>query len=74
MSEFVCAWFESSQKWIVLFPDGSIIDGEFGSIGYAVLAAQERLGGTEAYFECEEATGTLYRYVKVSQTDIEGAA
>ena len=64
MDEFVCVWFEASQRWIVIFPNGEIIDREFPAIGYAVNAALEKIGAAEADFVCEEDTGNFYRYMR----------
>ncbi|AHJ10707.1 hypothetical protein P106B_24 [Rhizobium phage vB_RglS_P106B] len=64
MNEFCCIWFEQTQRWIVLFPSGEIIDVEFPAIGYAVNAALERIGASESDFDCEEDTGMFYRYVR----------
>ena len=64
MNEFVCVWFEASQRWIVMFPDGEIIDREFGAIGYATNAALDRIGVAEAEFDSVEDTGMFYRFVR----------
>ena len=61
MKEFVCVWFETSQRWVVMFPNGEIIDREFPAIGYATNAAYEHMGDV-AEFECTEDTGQFYRF------------
>lgn len=61
MKEFCCVWFESTQRWVVVFPNGQIIDREFPAIGYAVEAAYEEMD-TGSEWECTECRGQFYRY------------
>lgn len=63
IEEFSVVWFEQTQKWIVLLPDGTIIDRNFGAIGYATRAVYELTGRGEAEFEWVE-TGDFFRFVK----------
>lgn len=65
IEEFCVVWFEQSQKWIVLFPNGEIIDNNFPAIGYATIAALKKLDAAEADFDVFEDTGTFYRFVPV---------
>lgn len=65
MWEFCVIWFESSQRWIVMFPNGNIIDGGFGAIGHALAKAYDYLELGESDFECTEDTGTFYRFEKL---------
>lgn len=73
MNEFVCVWLETSQRWVVLFPNGEIIDQEFPAIGYAVNAALEKIGMSEADFDCTEDTGRFYRYERDLENDTHHA-
>jgi len=62
MREFVAVWFEFGQEWIVMFPDGSVMRGDYAAIGYAVNAALTSLDAGESDFDCTEDTGTFYSY------------
>jgi len=62
MNEFCCIWFEESQTWIVLFPNGTTLQNNFGAVGYAVNAALAYLKAHQAAFSCTEDTRTFYRY------------
>jgi hypothetical protein len=64
IDEFVCIWFETNQRWVVLFPNGETINEKFDAIGYAVNSALARINASEADFECVEDTGEFYRYVR----------
>lgn len=64
IEEFTCIWFETSQKWVVVFPDTSVLDEDFGAIGYAVNAAFHHLNRAECEFITDENTGSFFRYVK----------
>lgn len=66
IEEFSIVWFEQSQKWIVLLPDGTTIDRKFGAIGHAVHAVFDLTGRGEAEFDCVE-TGDFFRYVKCDE-------
>lgn len=61
MKEFSCVWFGSSQRWIVLFPNGQIIDREFVAYDDAVRSAYEELQILSEW-ECTEDTGTFSHY------------
>lgn len=63
IEEFSVVWFEQTQKWVVLLPDGTTINRNFGAIGYATAAVHELTGRGEAEFECVE-TGDFFRFVK----------
>ena len=52
IEEFVCVWFEQCQKWLVLLPDGRVIDRGFKSDTSAYFAALDALGR-----KAEEFTG-----------------
>ena len=65
IEEFACIWFEQSQRWIVLLSNGTVIDNNFGAIGYAANAAYLNLQLGEADFECTEDAGTFYRFEKI---------
>jgi hypothetical protein len=60
--EFAIIWFEASQKWIVVFPDGSTIDNNFGAVGYATAAALEKLNMGEADFDVTSNLGDFIRF------------
>jgi hypothetical protein len=66
IEEFACIWFEQTRKWIVLLPDGTTIDRNFGAIGYATGAVYELTGRGEAEFDCVD-TGDFYRFVKCGE-------
>jgi hypothetical protein len=67
IEEFVAIWFESTQEWVVMFPDGTSIRNGFGAVGYAVNAALEYLSRGEVEFDVTEDTGTFYRYQKCAE-------
>lgn len=62
--EFVLVWFETAQRWDVVFPDGTIINGNFGAMGHALGAALEYLGRGECEFEVTETTQQYFKYEK----------
>lgn len=69
MNEFVCVWFEEPAGWKIVFPNGQCYALMYPAIGYAVNAAIAYLGGGESDWDCEEETGTFYRYFRVDEND-----
>jgi hypothetical protein len=67
IEEFCCIWIEQSQKWVLLLPDGTVIDRNFGAIGYAVGAALDVTGRGEIEFDCVVDTGEFYRYMRCDE-------
>lgn len=64
IQEFSLVWFDSAQKWVVVFPDGTVIDKDFGATGYAFNAALELTGRSDCEFTCESSTDSFVKYVK----------
>lgn len=62
--EFCLIWFESTQRWVVIFPFLRVLDNGFTSMGYARNAALEEINAADADFDVEEDTGTFYRFVR----------
>ena len=67
VNEFVCIWFESKQRWVVLIDNGKVIDETFGAIGYAVNSTLTEIGVGESDFDCTEDIGTFYRYERTTE-------
>lgn len=61
MDEFWCIWMESSDGWLLVYPNGQT-RGPFPAVGYAVNAAYMELDAKESDFDCTENSGDAYHY------------
>lgn len=71
VQEFTLVWFESTQKWVAVLDDGTVLDNKFASVGAAHGAALEATGRGEAEWEMESSTGDVQRYVKDDEYWVE---
>lgn len=73
IEEFVAVWFEATEEWVAILPNGHVLRGKWGAVGYAVNAALQYLGRGEAEFQLPDGgDGTFYRYVKDEEHWQEG--
>lgn len=76
IEEFVAVWFEATEEWVAVLPNGHVLRGKWGAVGYAVNAALEYLGRGEAEFDVLDlgGDGPTFRYVKNDEHWQEGGA
>lgn len=76
IEEFVAVWFEATEEWVAVLPNGHVLRGKWGAVGYAVNAALEYLGRGEAEFDVLDlgGDGPTFRYVKNDEYWQEGGA
>lgn len=66
VEEFLLVWFDTTEEWVAVLPNGRVLRGKWGAVGYALNAALEHLGRGEAEFDVIDlgGDGPTYRYVK----------
>lgn len=63
VKEFTLVWFESTQEWISVLDNKTIISDDFGAVGYALSATLNMLDRGEAEFLVESSSSSTISYV-----------